>query len=498
MSLKKNLIANLVGQIWVAVMGIAFIPIYIRVLGAESFGLIALHTVLQASLNLFTAGLTPALGREMARYTARKHDHKSIRNLLFSVEIVLILLAIIFICSIIAISDWMSENYLADTEIDAAIISNVFIILAFVASFRMIEGIYRSTLVGLQRQLNFNVINCALALCRGVFGAISIIFLSPTIIVFFSSQLIVGIIAVIILRYAALRALPQIVYLPRFDIKALKKIAKYAGGTFLISLSVLLISQTDKAILPALTTMKNFAFYTVAATAAASLSLISAPVAQAFQPRMVQLIETGRTAKLRELFHVSSQLMSVLTGSISIIIFLYAKWILSIWLGDSDIVHEATPILKLLIIGTFFNCMLVMPYILQLAHGWTSLTVYINFAIAAITVPSLVYFVPRYGINASAIIWLLLNIGVFIVAPQILYRYILQSEKYKWYFFDIFIPTFTSFIICFAFYEWMFVDLQNNFFIGLSAIFLLLTSIISSSLASTQLLRLVREKISII
>lgn len=40
--LKRNLIANYLGQGWTALMGLAFIPLYIRYLGIEAYGLIGL------------------------------------------------------------------------------------------------------------------------------------------------------------------------------------------------------------------------------------------------------------------------------------------------------------------------------------------------------------------------------------------------------------------------------------------------------------------------
>ena len=46
MSLKHNLAANYLGQAWVAVVGLAFLPLYVKYLGNEALGLIgvfALH-----------------------------------------------------------------------------------------------------------------------------------------------------------------------------------------------------------------------------------------------------------------------------------------------------------------------------------------------------------------------------------------------------------------------------------------------------------------------
>jgi O-antigen/teichoic acid export membrane protein len=46
--LKRNLIANYLGQGWTALVGLAFIPLYIKYLGIEAYGLIGLFGVIQA------------------------------------------------------------------------------------------------------------------------------------------------------------------------------------------------------------------------------------------------------------------------------------------------------------------------------------------------------------------------------------------------------------------------------------------------------------------
>ena len=38
----KNLLANYIGQIWTALIGLAFVPVYVNYLGVEAYGLIGL------------------------------------------------------------------------------------------------------------------------------------------------------------------------------------------------------------------------------------------------------------------------------------------------------------------------------------------------------------------------------------------------------------------------------------------------------------------------
>jgi O-antigen/teichoic acid export membrane protein len=67
-SLKKNIIANYASQLYVTGVGILILPLYIKYMGAEAYGLVGFFTMLQAWFALLNMGLTPTIGRETARY----------------------------------------------------------------------------------------------------------------------------------------------------------------------------------------------------------------------------------------------------------------------------------------------------------------------------------------------------------------------------------------------------------------------------------------------
>ena len=66
-ALRTNILANYVGQIWMAVMAVIFLPQYLRILGAEAFGLVGLMLSFQAILQLFDFGIGGAVNRELSR-----------------------------------------------------------------------------------------------------------------------------------------------------------------------------------------------------------------------------------------------------------------------------------------------------------------------------------------------------------------------------------------------------------------------------------------------
>ena len=69
-------------------MALAFIPLYIKYLGIEAYGLIGVFAVLTTWLGLLDMGMTPTLGREMARHMGGGHTPESIRDLLRSIEFI--------------------------------------------------------------------------------------------------------------------------------------------------------------------------------------------------------------------------------------------------------------------------------------------------------------------------------------------------------------------------------------------------------------------------
>ena len=61
-----NTIANMASKIWSMVSIYIFVPLYIKYLGEEAYGLISFFTTMQMALNLLGLGLSSTLRREFA------------------------------------------------------------------------------------------------------------------------------------------------------------------------------------------------------------------------------------------------------------------------------------------------------------------------------------------------------------------------------------------------------------------------------------------------
>ena len=65
--LKKNIIANYIGQFYLIVIGIIMLPFYLEYLGAEAYGLVGFFALMQSWMVLLDMGISPTLSREVAR-----------------------------------------------------------------------------------------------------------------------------------------------------------------------------------------------------------------------------------------------------------------------------------------------------------------------------------------------------------------------------------------------------------------------------------------------
>src|SRR4030088_2838108 len=101
-NLRQNVLASVLGKVWNVLLSLAVVPVYLRVLGVEAFGLIGIFVTLMGIVVLFDLGLGTALSRELARYSAGSDNAREMRNLLRSVETIYWLMGLLIGFALVA------------------------------------------------------------------------------------------------------------------------------------------------------------------------------------------------------------------------------------------------------------------------------------------------------------------------------------------------------------------------------------------------------------
>lgn len=449
MSLKKNIVANYLGQAWTALMGLAFVPVYIQQLGMEAYGIVGLYTLLQAGLVLLDMGISQTLNREMARYTAGQYTEREIQIFLRSVEIVGAGAALFFGSAIFLGAQgiagyWVRAQHLPIPEIQTAIST-----MGLIVALRVMEGLYRGGIAGLQQQIVLNMVGAGVATGRWAGAACIVLWVQPSITAFFIWHACISAIAVMAYRHILYRPLPTTEKKIGFSIHALKKVQRFTGGMLATTALALVLTQSDKLLLSRILSLEAFGYYTLATLVSSALNLAGGPVTQALYPRFTELITQKNTVHLARSYHLGAQLMSVVTMPLALLLIFFGQDLITAWTGNSSLATQVAPILAPLAIGTMLNGLMGMPYILQLAHGWTGFAARMNMVAVAILVPLIIWITPHYGAIGAAWVWVALNTGYIFLGVHFMHQRLLPQEKWRWYWQDIAIPGIPIFVVIF-------------------------------------------------
>jgi O-antigen/teichoic acid export membrane protein len=201
--------------------------------------------------------------------------------------------------------------------------------------------------------------------------------------------------------------------------------------------AILVLNQLDKLILSRLISLKDFGYYTLAWTAANGLRVFADPMFSVFFPRFSYLVGKGDQRQLIATYHSGCQLMTVILLPIGAFLAFFAPEIMFLWTRDPTTVEQTHRLITLLSIGNILLGLMVLPYALQLAYGWTSLALTTSLVFIILLVPLLLGLAPWYGAAAAAWLWLLLNAGYVGANIPIMHGRLFPKELWRWYVTDV-------------------------------------------------------------
>jgi O-antigen/teichoic acid export membrane protein len=440
MAIRRNVVANYLGQGWVALMGIAFLPQYIGYLGIEAYGLVGLLAALQAVFILLDFGITPTLVREMARFTARAPGADLIREVLRTLEWISFITATIGMLAVWGSAEWVAGSWLRLERLNLEQAIQAILLLGLVAGLRLIEGLYRGALIGLQKQVWLNSAASALATLRWMGGLGILAWWSPTIVAFFAWQAFISLVTVAILAMRVYQELPTSLDIARFSWPILKGRVHFSSGMMINAALALLLTQTDKILLSRILTLEEFGYYTLTLTIANLIPQFVVPISQAFYPHMTKQATSGDISGLSNSYHLGSQLVGAAIFPAGLMLVIYGENILHLWSGSADLGNQIALILSLLTLGNMLHGATYMPNMLRLAHGLAWFAAKVNAVAVGFFVPALLWAASNYGAVGAAWAWLGLNLGYVALAVPMMHRQVLPREIWKWFREDLAFP----------------------------------------------------------
>lgn len=441
---KSNLFANFAGSGVAALLQLAFIPFYIKFLGIEAYGLIGFYIMLQAVLQVLDFGLGPTMNREMARYSVQPDKAGEARDFTRTLEIVYWILGISAGAAIALAAPLIAAGWINAGTMPRPVVVRALTLMGGLATLQLPLSLYQGGLIGLQRQVLLNGVKIAMSV-MGSGGAVLILWLvSPTITAFLAWQLAVTALQAAALGWSLWRSIPAAGHRPRFSPALLRNVRRFAAGMTGIAVSSIILTQIDKILLSKLLPLKTFGYYTLATAVANGLLILITPLFNATFPRISAMVAARDENGVRELYHLSTQLMAALILPVALIVAFFSHDILMLWTGNAEATGNAAPIVSILIAGTAMNGLMTLPFALQLAHGWTRLALTITVGMIVTMVPLVYLAFLRYGPAGAASVWVLLNLVNMAVGVPLTHVRFLQGEARRWFLVDVAPPLVVS------------------------------------------------------
>lgn len=435
MSLKTNIISNYLSQFYVTLIGIAMVPLYIKYMGAEAYGLIGFFAMLQAWFNLLDMGLSTTMARETARFSGGATDAINYRQIVRALEILFFSVALVGGLSLFSAASLIAGNWLKATALPFGEIQRAVELMAIIIAMRWLCGLYRGAVSGAERFALLGVFNSGIATLRFVAVLPILIFVGATPTIFFGFQAVAAVIELLGLILIAYRLLPRISkgQRPSFNLTSLRPVLKFSLTVAFTSSAWVFVTQTDKLVLSSVLPLAEYGYFTLAVLLASGVMLIGAPISNSIIPRLAKLEAAGDHTGLIQLYRQATQFVVVIAGSVSVTLAFFAEPMLWIWTGDRVLAERAAPILSLYALGNGVLVASAFPYYLQYAKGDLSLHLVGNAIFVILLIPTVIWAATQHGAVGAGFAWLGINAVSFFAWLPLVHRKFEPNLNAKWY-----------------------------------------------------------------
>lgn len=485
---SKDLMVNFLGKGWSTFAAVAATPFYIRELGIEAYGLIGFYLSLTNIFYVFDFGMGDSLCRESARLISNNKKHQELRNTLRTLEIVYWSFSLLLASSLFASAPLLHSKWLQNTNYSGEKLIYILQLMSISFFFQWPFLFYCKGLLGVQAHTTQNSVLILSSTVRH-FGGVACLFLvGASLEVFFYWQIFSTFFQTALALFFLWKKLELFQNKAHFSMKSLRRIWQFSLGMTAISLTIVILTQTDKLLISKLFSLEEFGCYCLAFTVAFALFFFIQPLVNLYFPIFVRLLEEKDIYSLKKTYHHACQLVMLVICPLALILICFSKHLVYWALSDAALAEKTAPIISIVAPGVLLNCIFYMPYHLQIASGSTKIIFYQNILGICAQIFLILIFSRFLPLTGVASFYFVLNAGYLLfTTPRIHHRF-LKKEHLKWLLGDFIFPFVAATIPTVIFYR-LFKEVNNPVGIFL-AIFI---SYFISLLSITFMLPLTRE-----
>ncbi len=402
--LIKNLTINFIGMVIPLCTGIIALPLAIKGLGSDAFGILMIVWTTLSYLTLLDFGLS----RSSTKYTAEnlKRGNQDVIPSIFYTSITLSFLFGCLSCILLVIFKSLLINSILNIPVNFISETNrSFYLIALSLPFILISISLKGMLSAAQRFDLVNLIHVPVTTLNFIFPALTLPFnlkLSDVILGICISRVLSTLIYFILCIKIFHISLKK----PIVRTNMLKILLTYGGWITITAIISPILVYLDRFFIGSILTMKDLTYYSAPLEAVLRLRILPLAIMTTLFPEFSIGLGSTNHQRLLFLFEKSFKLILISTGILSIIIFSFSHDILYIWFG-SEFVRNCKVVLQIFSLSIFINFLALIPFHFLQGIGRPDLPAKFHIIEFFLYIPLIFLLTKKFGIKGSAIAWLI-------------------------------------------------------------------------------------------
>lgn len=435
--IRKNTAANFMGQLVSKGLKIVLVPLQINLLGDQAFGLVGFYALILALSAFLDLGLSLTANREVARLKGAADNWvQAVRNLVRTFEIPYWAMGGLIGVFVLSFSDWFSDNWVTAPDLSRESIVFSVSIIGLMVAIRWPIALYRGVLLGLQHQVQANVLSIFLEIMAGV-GSVLVILICPFVEALFVWLLIAGVMEIgghvwYCWRILSDPSLPR----ARFRLYELKRVWRFAFGVNMAALIGGVLGRTDGLVLSRLLPINYLGYYSIAQRIPPLVGVFTTSLIVATTPSFVSHYEEREVSQMSLLYCRQTRWLSFCATGLAGALAAFSYPILLLWTQSESIAGIAALPFAIVSAATALDVMIGSVNQLSLSCGFTGPAVAVSAVTGTVVAAGTLMFAPSLGIAGAAVAWGASRMIAFVLYPFLVHKRVLLGYAKAWFLYD--------------------------------------------------------------
>ncbi len=396
----RNSLLNLCNETWTFLVVFAAMPILVRILGKEGFGLFSLAWVILGYMAILDLGVSRAATKFISEHLSQQ-QLSSVERVCRTAITSNLILGMAGGAVVLFAAPWLTIHLFripTSLQGEARIALEA---LALSIPVLLAQAVLRAILSSYQRFGWINLVNS---------GAVTLQWGSAALLAFQGVSL--GRIVIVCVFFRALATVAYAIVLasidanflrPGFaDLRDLGRLLRFGGWVSISQLMTPILIYLDRILIASLTSLAAMAVYVIPYEVIARVRVIPSSLVNALFPSLSEHSVTRSRHEHLRLYSESLRYMLLILFPVFLVLSFMGADIISLWIGP-DYAAAGGIVLRILAIGALLNSMSYVPYAALIAFGRPDLPAKFHLAELPLYLLVSLWLIPRWGIAGAAV-----------------------------------------------------------------------------------------------